>query len=206
MQLATKEYTNVMLDLETLGTRPGDAVISVGAVFFDPDTDSIGPMFRANLDIEQVIGSGFTVTGSTLKWWMGQSAAARSQALTNPQNIHTVLMGLAAFLTHGEEGVNPDMKVWGNGAAFDNVLLREMYERLGLRTPWEFWNDRCFRTVKGEHPHAKSLEPVFEGEKHNAVMDALHQAKWLINLKHNRRVFTDDVLFEESYVGQEGDE
>lgn len=190
MELATHEYNDFMLDLETLGTRPGDAIISVGGVLFNRDTKDIGPGFRANLDIEQVLASGFQCTGGTLKFWFGQSDEARQQALADPQNIASVLMALAEFLTEGEGGVNPKMRVWGNGAAFDNVLLREMYQRLGFREPWEFWNDRCFRTLKAEHPRAKELEPDFEGERHNAYADALHQAKWAINLHHNSRVFS----------------
>lgn len=212
MELADNEYKDFMLDLETLGTRPGDAVISVGGVLFDRETKSIGPGFRANLDIEQVLASGFGVTGSTIKFWFEQSDEARQQALENPQNVASVLMGMAEFLTQGEGGVNQSMRVWGNGAAFDNVLLREMYQRLGMQEPWAFWNDRCFRTLKNEHPRRKELEPDFEGEKHNAYADALHQAKWAINLYHNDRVFaaveTDQMEFDldPSYVGHDEEE
>lgn len=197
MELAQEEYTNVVLDLETLGTRPGDAIISIGAVLFDPSTHSIGAMFRANLDIEQVVASGFGTTGGTIKFWMEQSDEARKQALENPMNMHSVLMGLADFLTHGEGGVNKSMKVWGNGAAFDNVLLREMYQRLGLQEPWAFWNDRCFRTLKSEFDPDKKLEPVFEGERHNALTDALHQAKWAVNIKAGEVVYDKDTLLPE---------
>ena len=189
MQLAQEEYKDFMLDLETLGTRPGDAIISIGGVLFDRETKSIGPGFRANLDIEQVIAAGFGVTGGTLKFWFEQSDEARKGALENPMNVHSVLMGLADFLTEGEGGVNKDIKVWGNGAAFDNVLLREMYQRLGLQEPWMFWNDRCFRTLKNECKYRKELEPEFAGERHNAFADAEHQAKWAINLYHEQLVF-----------------
>lgn len=191
MELATEEYNDVMVDLETLGTRPGDAVISVGAVLFDRKTKSIGPGFRANLDIEQVLAAGFQCTGGTLKFWFEQSDEARQGALADGLNMTSVLMGFAEFLTQGEGGVNETMKVWGNGAAFDNVLWREMYQRLGMQEPWRFWNDRCFRTLKNEHKHGRDLEPDFDGERHNAYADALHQAKWAINLYHNERVFAE---------------
>lgn len=212
MELAEHEYKDFMLDLESLGTRPGDAVISVGGVLFDRETKSIGPGFRANLDIEQVLSSGFGVTGGTLKFWFEQSDEARQQAVENPQNVAAVLMGMAEFLTQGEGGVNQSMRVWGNGAAFDNVLLREMYQRLGMQEPWEFWNDRCFRTLKNEHPRRKELEPDFKGEKHNAYADAVHQAKWATNLYHNERVFAEveaDQMAADlypSYVGHDEEE
>ena len=188
MQLSDHEYNDVMLDLETLGTRPGDAVLSIGAVLFNKETGDLGPGFRANLDIEQVLAAGFNATGGTLKFWFNQPKEAQRGMLDNPLNMNSVLMGFAEFLTRGEGGVNPDMKVWGNGAAFDNVLLREMYQRLELTEPWKFWNDRCFRTVKGECSRSKALEPEFEGVKHNAYDDAVHQAKWAINLYHGQRM------------------
>lgn len=191
MELAQHEYKDFMIDLETLGTRPGDAIISVGGVLFDRETKSIGPGFRANIDIKQVLAAGFGVTGGTLKFWFEQSDEARKQALESPMPMTGVLMGLAEFLTGGEGGVNEEVRVWGNGAPFDNVLLREMYQRLGLQEPWSHWNDRCFRTLRAENDPKKRLQPDFEGEKHNAYADALHQAKWAINMYHGERVFAE---------------
>lgn len=182
------EYDDVMIDLETLGTRPGDAIISIGAVLFNREHGQIMPGFRANFDIEQMLSAGFQCTGATIKWWFEQSEQARREAIEAPINVHSVLMGFADWLTEGEGGVNKSMRVWGNGASFDNVLLREVYTRLGLEPPWQWWNDRCFRTLKTEHPRAKALEPVFDGERHNAYADAMHQAKWAINLHHNAMV------------------
>lgn len=209
MELAIEEYQDVMVDLETMGTRPGDAVLSIGAVLFDRQTKTLGLSFRVNLDIEQVMAAGFACAGSTMQWWLGQPEEARTALLERPTNIINALTGFAEFLTDGEGGVNKGLKFWGNGAAFDNTLLRTMYQKLGMREPWEFWNDRCFRTLKNEHPKRKELEPHRGGVFHNAHDDAVHQAKWAINLFHNERVFTGHEvsgqiemdLAEESDVG-----
>lgn len=182
-------FNDVMLDLETLGTRPGDAVISVGAAMFDRKTRTIGPVFHANVDMEHAFAAGLTATGGTLKWWFEQSDEARQQATANPHNLTDVLMGLAEFITDGDYGVNRDIKVWGNGAAFDNPILRTVYERCGMATPWEHWNDRCFRTLRAENDPTRALQPEFEGTRHNASQDAVHQAKWAINMYHNELVF-----------------
>ena len=69
--------------------------------------------------------------------------------------------------------------IWGNGAAFDNVILRTAYERLGLKAPWNFWDDRCFRTVKALHPE---VEYVKSGAAHNALDDAKNQALYLMKV------------------------
>ena len=188
MQLSDHEYKDCMLDLETLGTTPGSAVVAIGAVMFDRETASIGDKFYVNLDLEQVMAAGFTATGGTLEFWLKQPDEARLQLLKDPAFLVDGVMSFAEFLTRGELGVNKDMRVWGNGAAFDNVLLRCVYERLGMLTPWNFWNDRCFRTIKNEEPHAKVVLPEFVGTPHNALDDAVHQAKWAINLYHGQRM------------------
>ena len=188
MQLADHEYKDCMLDLETMGTTPGSAVVAIGAVMFDRETASIGDKFYVNLDLEQVMAAGFTATGGTLEFWLKQPDEARLQLLKDPVFLVDGVMSFAEFVTHGELGVNKDMRVWGNGAAFDNVLLRCVYERLGMLAPWNFWNDRCFRTIKNEEPRAKELLPEFVGTPHNALDDAVHQAKWAINLYHGQRM------------------
>ena len=187
--IATIEWPDVMLDLETMGTRPGDAVISIGAQLFDRKAGTLGPGYKINVDIEQVMDMGFGATGGTIKFWIEQNEAATKAALENPVSVHQALQLFADILTDDEGGVNNEIKVWGNGATFDNVLLRSMYERLGLLTPWKFWNDRCFRTMKAVHDPDKNLQPEFVGEKYDALADATHQAKWLINITEGRRVY-----------------
>lgn len=188
-QFSIADWSDAMLDLETMGTRPGDAVISVGIQLFDGRTGELGPGAKVNLDIEKVMAAGFGATGSTIKFWISQNEAATMAALENPSDLVQGLMAVADFFTDGEGGVNEEINVWGNGAAFDNVLLREMYQRLNLQEPWAFWNDRCFRTMRAEFDPDRRLQPEFEGEKHDALADARHQAKWLINILAKRRVY-----------------
>jgi hypothetical protein len=189
MELAIEEYEDFMLDLETLDTTPGAVVLSIGGVLFDRKTKSIGPGISVALDIDEQLARGHTVSGGTLAFWFKQNDEARSRVLANQRNVVDVLMGLAEFLTHGEGGANGDMRVWGNGAGFDNPILQRLYATFGMAVPWKHWNDRCFRTLKNEHADRKGMEPVFDGEKHDAYHDAKHQAKWAINMYHNERVF-----------------
>jgi exodeoxyribonuclease VIII len=42
-----------------------------------------------------------------------------------------------------------------------------------LPCPWNFWDDRCYRTVKRFAPDIKMN---FSGVKHHALADARHQA------------------------------
>ncbi|MNL17628.1 hypothetical protein D3C87_1387310 [compost metagenome] len=74
------------------------------------------------------------------------------------------------------------LKVWGNGAAFDNVILRSAYERCGLPPCWEWYNDVDVRTVVAmgrEIGFDPKRDMAFEGERHNALDDAIHQARYV---------------------------
>ncbi|HAH3124201.1 TPA: hypothetical protein GFY41_25200 [Escherichia coli] len=74
------------------------------------------------------------------------------------------------------------VQVWGNGATFDNTILRRSYERQGITCPWHYCNDRDVRTIVEQGKtidfDAKTAIP-FEGVRHNALDDALHQAKYV---------------------------
>ncbi len=70
----------------------------------------------------------------------------------------------------------------GNGANFDNTILRRSYERQGIPCPWRYYNDRDVRTIvelgKAIDFDARTAIP-FEGERHNALDDARYQAKYV---------------------------
>jgi exodeoxyribonuclease VIII len=95
----------------------------------------------------------------------------RNQADLAP--IEGALYEFANWLPKGRDWV-----LWGNGAAFDNVILRNSYVRCSIEAPWQFWQDRCFRTVASSSP----MKRVAEGVAHNALDDAITQAKHLIKI------------------------
>jgi hypothetical protein len=93
------------------------------------------------------------------------------------------LCTLRVEFIHQPHSDNPRyLKVWGNGANFDNVILRSAYDRAGQTCPWQFWNDSDVRTMVllgkqlGFDP--KRNMP-FDGVAHNALADARHQAKYV---------------------------
>jgi hypothetical protein len=163
---------HVMLDLETMGTRPQSPVVAIGAVLFDPRSDAIGETFYQLICLQSCEDVGLEIRADTVLWWLKQGDGARGQ-LVNPsldrQPIKTALMDFSLWLPKGAV-------VWGNGADFDNVILSSAYTACGQKTPWDYWNNRCYRTVKNLKP---SIELVREGVHHNALDDAISQAKHL---------------------------
>lgn len=164
---------HVMVDLETLGTRPHDCILSIGAVEFDL-VDGIGREFYTTIDPVASKNLGFKATVSTLEWWSKQSVEAREAAFKGEKHPEEALRMFTAWLPS-------DVVLWGNGSDFDNVLLSAAYDRLGFPTPWKFWNNRCYRTMKNLLK-GPPLERV--GDHHNALDDAKSQANHLIALMH----------------------
>ncbi len=63
---------DLMLDLETLDTKPGGTILAIGAVLFDRDTCwSCGNgMFYMEVNIASQLPFHATVSADTLDWWM----------------------------------------------------------------------------------------------------------------------------------------
>lgn len=172
---------HLMIDLETMGNKPTAPIISIGAVLFEPSTGELGPEFYAVVDLESSLVGDAVADPSTILWWMKQSAEARA-AITSDNRVH-ITDALGGLLQLIDENCNPKfLQVWGNGATFDNVITRSSLDRHGLPCPWKFWNDRDVRTIV-ELGFAVGYDPryeiPFEGDMHNALADARHQAKYV---------------------------
>ena len=171
---------HIMLDLETMGNGPDAAIVAIGAVAFNPDSGQLGPEFLALVDLESSVASGGVMDPSTVLWWLRQSAPAREAFTAPAQPIQEALVSFTAWV----ESIAPSdkIKVWGNGSEFDNVILAGAYRRARLPLPWQFWNNRCYRTVKGMFPGPKIART---GTHHNALDDARSQAVHLCQLLHS---------------------
>ncbi len=173
----SRVWNHISVDLETMGTNPDAPINSIGGKFFDPETGEMGPEFGKTIDAKT---SGGTVDISTIEWWLVQSSEARSAILVNQIPLDDALLQFREFISeHSDEKF---VQVWGNGATFDNAILRRSYERQGIPCPWRYHNDRDVRTIvelgKTIGFDARTAIP-FEGVPHNALDDARHQAKYV---------------------------
>ena len=177
------DYVHVMVDLETMGKKHNAPIVAIGAVVFDPATGSIGESFYKVVCLESSVNWGAVIDPSTVIWWLKQSSEARS-AIVNDDAIplQDALLQFREFVSDNVTGGSKKAQVWGNGASFDNSILRSSYDCIAEDYPWEYWNDRDVRTMV-ELGHAINYEPQkaipFEGERHNALADAIHQARYV---------------------------
>ena len=177
------DYVHVMVDLETMGKKHNAPIVAIGAVVFDPATGSIGESFYKVVCLESSVNWGAVIDPSTVIWWLKQSSEARS-AIVNDDAIplQDALLQFREFVSDNVAGGSKKAQVWGNGASFDNSILRSSYDCIAEDYPWEYWNDRDVRTMV-DLGQAISFDPKttipFEGSRHNALADAIHQALYV---------------------------
>ena len=167
---------HIMIDLETLGTRPGSIVLTVGAVKFSKE--GLGETFYCAINEGDSRFFDLTSDPSTLLWWRKQSAEAREAAFSGKTPLPDALELFAAFCN---KDAPLGIAIWGNGSDFDNVLLEAAYEAVSMEKPWKFFGNRCYRTVKNLFPDVW-VDPV--GTAHNALDDATYQANHLIAISN----------------------
>ena len=170
-------WHHLMIDLETMGKNPDAPIISIDAIFFDPQTGDMGPEFSKTIDLET---AGGVIDRDVIKRWLKQSREAQSAIMTDEIPLDDALLQLREFID--ENSGEFFVQVWGNGANFENTILRRSYERQGIPCPWRYYNDRDVRTIvelgKAIDFDARTATP-FEGERHNALDDARYQAKYV---------------------------
>lgn len=165
---------NFMIDLETLGTHPYSIILSLGAIQFD-FTGKKGAQFYATIDQQSCRDAGLTHDDATVAWWNKQNASVI--AALHKDNLPLIVV-LKMFSTWIKKQC-PDTKyMWGNSAAFDLGLLGQAYERCNLASPWEYWNERCVRTIVALAPKVKDSMPKPTGT-HHPIVDCNYQIDYM---------------------------
>lgn len=168
---------DIMLDNETLGNGSNSAIVAIGAVKFDTTTGELGEEFYQLIHPESCAKAGLVIDASTVLWWLKQSEEARA-AFADESEMAPLAQALERF-TDFCGGPSNGLRIWGNGADFDNVILANAYKAVGMTPPWQFFNNRCYRTVAALRG---SIKRNRFGTHHNALDDAKTQAQHLIEI------------------------
>jgi hypothetical protein len=159
---------DVMIDIETLGTAPGAAILSIGAVLFGPA--GLGDTFYAPVLLQSCTAVGLTIDAATVGWWFTQSEEARAAAFRpDAATLPEVLLAFSCWFA--ARGVK---RPWCHGATFDVPLLDAAYKTCGMTSPWDFWSVRDTRTL---YDLAGITVDRNSGVHHNALDDAKAQAE-----------------------------
>lgn len=170
---------DVMLDIETFGSKPGSVIVAIGAVKMDLAAGTVGDSFYRDIDPASSQRLGLTIDARTVIWWMGQSDDARL-SIVQPNQLALLPEALRDFAVW----IGPDTNLWGNGSDFDNVLLGAAYDACLLERPWSHSRNRCYRTLKSLFPDVKLIR---YGTHHHALQDAVTQADHLCQIMQAMR-------------------
>ena len=171
---------HLMLDLETFGTSSNSLIISISALEFDPFSIIEEPAeFTVGLSVlEQLLLPKTEIDFSTVSWWQTQSQEAKNRLIAiSAYSLQPALQAFVTFLTIIDPKL--DISLWGNGATFDCVLLRNLFLRAGIKFPLPYWADKDVRTLTQlvDYDTVKTITGDFVGVKHNAIDDCKHQVK-----------------------------
>jgi hypothetical protein len=178
--------TDIMIDLETLATSTDAAILTIGAVKFDPYGKDISEpkmtSFYVRVDPDSCHELGLVTNDDTIAWWAQQSKEAQDEAFgegVDRVHIRDAFEQLYKFCWGAK-------RVWSNGAAFDVPICEHVYRKLNKSIPWSFWQVRDVRTAfdLGIDP---KRPPV---TAHHALQDAWNQAVGIQNVYGTLRTST----------------
>jgi len=159
---------HVMVDIETLGTKPGSVILSIGACRFDES--GIGERFYRPIDVFDSLMAGLTINPETVEWWQARDAAAKG-ALRPALPLLEALHAFAGFVV-ARPSTDPPRLVWAKGPDFDLVLLGAAYDAVGGPRPWKYNATRDVRTILALAPGVRHQNII----EHHALEDAVTQA------------------------------
>lgn len=165
---------DVMVDLETLSSDSDAVVVSIGAVGFSPE--GVAVPFYGILDRSEQVTHGRSINPNTVDWWLKQDALARVVFEQQAFPVATILGQFATYL----QQFGREVRLWGNGSDFDNVILGNLYRAYQMKQPWSHRNNRCFRTLKNLVTLDAGEGVERGGTHHNALDDAIYQAEMAV--------------------------
>lgn len=181
-------YTDVSIDLETLGVRPGSVITQIGLCAFNRRPSSGGTASKSSTNIlvapQSMIDMGFSLDWSTIAWWMKQAETPRVRMAEQfGRHINAALHAVGDWFV---ENVGYDVKqytVWGHGSGFDCTQLEIAFQKCSLPVPWDFRMVRDLRTLIDLQPAQTVVRPA-PGVEHDAMDDAIAQAEWIQRLTY----------------------
>ena len=185
---------HVMLDIETLGTRPGSAIMSIAAVAFDFDAgkavnysagDASVGKFMVTIDLKSNVEAKMQLNASTALWWMEHEDALVNWVAAPKVSLSIALDSFTKYIESLTiEGT--DVFIWGNSNRFDMGLMEAAYQALDKKIPWKFRNERDVRTLVGFAPEIKEAHIKAAKESgqvlHDPLVDATLQIAYCVEI------------------------
>lgn len=167
----TPKQKHVTFDLETLGNTHDAPIVQMAAVEFDLE-GKILKTFSRNVTLNHELNQ-FTVSYSTIKFWMEQSKEVQDLVF-NLGSTHPLVYVLTDFQEWCDK-LEGKRKFWSH-ATFDPVILKNAYNKLNLICPIYYGDFVDIRTL---NLLAGDVEVEENTLKHDALSDCIYQARYI---------------------------
>jgi hypothetical protein len=186
---------DIVIDIETLGTRPGCEVIEIGACAVDNRTGAIVANFSrrvasnytfAQLHRRDVMGRVSDDMKDTVEWWLADKdredvlSKIMSGGTQRPKQAPEMILCEFAVWCDALVCNATEARFWGNGPTFDLAILSRAFDTYRITCPWHHTWERCVRTALEQAGYEKGSTSWTErGPRHRALNDARHEARKL---------------------------
>lgn len=180
MSTPDSKREHVMIDIETLDTVASAAIIAIGAVHFNIQEKAIKSGYHSFINLQSNWEAGRTTSSETLDFWIQETKKGNETyelAETTGGALGNALSSFVSWL----EFVPNNPLIWAASPNFDCKILDHAISSFDESTPWKFYNERDYRTLRKTFPHVK---PDDYGTLHNALDDATRQAEHVIKIYH----------------------
>lgn len=196
-----------IFDVETLGKESNSVILSMAAIYFDPDK---GPSYKEMYDdaffvkfdvVDQMKRLDRKVGKTTMQWWAKQCDNVKIKSFKpNPAVDVKFEDGYEQMRQWAESKNDSKCYVWARGN-LDQLVLDSFEEQLELTPIWPFQRWRDVRTavdfLYGVNtgyvtvevpPWVESFDPALHVTKHNPIDDCCYDAMMLMYGKKNEEV------------------
>ena len=184
-----------IFDVETLGKESNSVMLSMAAIYFDPETkpsyeDLYNSAFFVKFDVEdQVRRLDRKIGKTTMQWWAKQCDIVKAKSLKPNKALDVKFEdGYEAMRKWAESKRDDQCYVWARGN-LDQLILDSFEEQLEIKPIWPFnrWRDVrtaidiLYNTSNGYCPvNYKGFSAEAKVIKHNPVDDCAYDAMMLM--------------------------
>src|SRR5699024_33044 len=129
--MTNKTRIDVMIELETLGTDFNAPIFQIAAAGFDIASGDIILTFDECASMQGWTRHDWTISGSTLKWWLDTKPAQLAKLLGQGDLTPCDLLEMFHRWLDDLTMKYDEVYLWGNGILFDNAIIRYKFEGYG---------------------------------------------------------------------------
>ena len=193
-----------IFDVETLGKESNSVILSMAAIYFEPDKEPSHTQLRdsaffVKFDVQdQIKRLNRKVGKTTIEWWSKQCENVRNKSFKPRADDIQFEIGYEAMRQWANTKNDSKCWVWARGN-LDQLVLDSMEEQLELKPIWPFSRWRDIRTavdflygttngyVEVDTPAwVEAFDSKLHITKHNPIDDCVFDAMQLMYGKKNQ--------------------